>query len=104
MTIKINNASESNLKNLSVDVGDGLTVVTGISGSGKSRLVYNTLYHEARRYFIDIFTPRSSRLRMPKADVDSITGVSPAIAIDQNVLNRNPNLTNFLRIIKNYSN
>ncbi|MFX1279093.1 MAG: hypothetical protein ACFFA3_06725 [Promethearchaeota archaeon] len=90
MEIKIKGARENNLKNIDVILQDGLTVVSGISGSGKSSLVYNTLYHEARRRFIEIFTPRSSRLRMPKAKVESITGVSPAIAIDQNVLNRNP--------------
>ncbi|MFW9925070.1 MAG: ATP-binding cassette domain-containing protein, partial [Candidatus Thorarchaeota archaeon] len=84
--------------------------VTGISGSGKSSLVYDTLYHEARRRFMDIFTPRNSQYRLPKANVNSITGISPAVAIDQNVLNRNPSSTlatsaglhPFLRIL--YSN
>ncbi|NHJ40943.1 MAG: ATP-binding cassette domain-containing protein [Asgard group archaeon] len=91
MKIQIKGARENNLKNIDVELTQGLTVITGISGSGKSSLVYDTLYHEARRRFIDIFTPRSSRLRLPKANVDTITGISPAVAVDQNVLNRNPN-------------
>jgi len=92
MKIKIENARENNLKNVNLEIEDGLTVVTGISGSGKSSLIYNTLYHEARRRFIDIFTPKSSRLRMIQARAD-ITGIRPAVAIDQNVLNRNPEST-----------
>ncbi|MFX0092337.1 MAG: hypothetical protein ACFFBD_11290, partial [Candidatus Hodarchaeota archaeon] len=90
MEIIIKGAKENNLKNVDINIGDGLTVVTGVSGSGKSSLVYDTLYHEARRRFMEIFTPRTSRFRLPKAKVDSIGGVSPAVAIDQNVLNRNP--------------
>jgi len=93
MEIRIKGARENNLKNIDVTFTDGLSVVTGVSGSGKSSLIYNTLYHEARRRFIDIFTPRSSRLRIPKAKVEKLTGISPAIAIDQNVLNRNPGST-----------
>ena len=89
MTIKIQGAKENNLKNINLEVKDGLTVVTGVSGSGKSSLVYDTIYHEARRRFIDVFTPRSFG-RLPKANVESITGISPAVAVDQNVLNRNP--------------
>ncbi|NPD87392.1 MAG: ATP-binding cassette domain-containing protein [Asgard group archaeon] len=89
MTIKITGAKENNLKSVDVEIKEGLTVVTGISGSGKSSLVYDTLYHEARRRYIDTFTPRSFG-RLPKADVDSITNLNPAIAVDQNVLNRNP--------------
>ena len=89
MTIKIKGAKENNLKNVDVEIKDGLTVITGISGSGKSSLVYDTLYHEARRRYIDAFTP-SSFGRLPKANVEQITGLNPAVAVDQNVLNRNP--------------
>ncbi|NHJ48933.1 MAG: hypothetical protein FK733_14200, partial [Asgard group archaeon] len=93
MKILVRGAKENNLKDIDVEIDDGLTVITGISGSGKSSLVYDTIYHEARRRFLDIFTPRSSRLRLPKANVRSIKGISPAVAVDQNVLNRNPNST-----------
>ncbi|MHA1953589.1 MAG: hypothetical protein ACW96U_06560 [Candidatus Heimdallarchaeaceae archaeon] len=89
MTIKITGAKENNLRNVDVEIKEGLTVVTGISGSGKSSLVYDTLYHEARRRYIDTFTPRSFG-RLPKANVESIANLNPAIAVDQNVLNRNP--------------
>ena len=88
MTIEIRGAGEHNLQQVDLDVGDGLTVVTGISGSGKTSLVFDTLYHEARRRFLDIF---SLRQRLTPADVRSITGLGPAVAVGQNLLNRNPN-------------
>jgi len=55
MNIKIRGASEHNLKDIDVDIGDGLTVVTGVSGSGKTSLVFDTLYHEARSWFLEVF-------------------------------------------------
>ncbi len=93
MDIKIRGARENNLKSVDVDIGDGLTVVTGISGSGKTSLVFDTLYHEARRRFLDVFRSGSTQVRMPPADVRSITGVGPTIAVEQNLLNLNPNST-----------
>ena len=54
MEIKIQGASEHNLKDIDVRFGDGLTVVTGVSGSGKTSLVFDTLYHEARRRTLDV--------------------------------------------------
>jgi len=63
MRIEIRGASEHNLKDVDVELGDGLTVVTGVSGSGKTSLVFDTLYHEARRRFLEIFgssAPRQS--------------------------------------------
>ena len=87
MKIEIQGANEHNLKDIDVTIGDGLTVVTGVSGSGKSSLVFDTLYHEARRRFLEIF---SLGLQLSPADVRSITGLGPAVAVEQNVLNRNP--------------
>ncbi|MBN1312336.1 MAG: ATP-binding cassette domain-containing protein [Anaerolineae bacterium] len=93
MTIHIQGAAEHNLKDVDVAIGDGLTVVTGVSGSGKTSLVFDTLYHEARRRFLEIFSLGSTGLRLSPANVQSISGIGPAIAVGQNLLNRNPNST-----------
>jgi len=90
MDIKIRGARENNLKSVDVDVGDGLTVVTGISGSGKTSLVFDTMYHEARRRFMEVFRSSGSQVRMPPANVRSLTGIGPTIAVEQNLLNLNP--------------
>lgn len=89
MKIQIEGANENNLQNIDIEFGDGLTVVTGISGSGKSSLIFSTLYHEARRRFSEIFT-RGSKPRLAPANVHQISGLGPTIAIEQNILNRNP--------------
>jgi excinuclease ABC subunit A len=90
MKVRIEGAEEHNLQGIDVEFGDGLTVVTGVSGSGKTSLVFDTLYHETRRRFLDIFSLRSSQLRLSPAKVRSITGLGPAVAVGQNLLNRNP--------------
>jgi excinuclease ABC subunit A len=90
MSIRIKGAREHNLQTIDVEFSDGLTVVTGISGSGKTSLVFDTLYHEARRRFLDAFA-LGSHQRLSPAAVDSIVGLGPAVAIGQNLLNRNPN-------------
>ncbi len=93
MNVKIEGARENNLKDLDVEFQDGLTVVTGVSGSGKSSLVFNTLYHEARRRYLELFTYGKTGLRLSPANVRSITNLGPTIAVGQNLLNRNPNST-----------
>ncbi|MBN1886900.1 MAG: ATP-binding cassette domain-containing protein [Thermoflexales bacterium] len=93
MSIHIKGASEHNLQNVDVEFGQGLTVVTGVSGSGKTSLVFDTLYHEARRRFLEVFSLGSTHLRLSPARVEAITGLGPAVAVEQNVLNRNPNST-----------
>lgn len=93
MPISIRGAREHNLRNISLDIEPGLTVVTGVSGSGKTSLVFDTLYHEARRRFLDIYAIGSATNRLSPANVDAITGLGPAVAVGQNLLNRNPNST-----------
>ena len=90
MDIRIRGASEHNLKSVNVEIGDGLTVVTGVSGSGKTSLVFDTLHHEAQRRFLDVFLYGRSGQRLAPAKVEAITGLEPAIAVGQNLLNRNP--------------
>jgi len=89
MPIRIQGARQNNLQGIDVEIGQGLTVVTGVSGSGKTSLVFDTLYHEARRRFLDIFSVGAAA-RLAPARVDSITGLGPAVAVGQNLLNRNP--------------
>ena len=93
MTIRIQGASEHNLKGVDLDIDDGLTVVTGVSGSGKTSLVFDTWYHEARRRFLEVYELGSPKDRMAPARVEAITGLGPAVAVGQNLLNRNPNST-----------
>ena len=90
MEIKIRGASEHNLKDVDVDIGDGLTVVTGVSGSGKTSLVFDTLYHESRRRFLEVFSKGNFASKLSPANVQSVTGVGPSVAVGQNLLNRNP--------------
>ncbi|WP_370263414.1 excinuclease ABC subunit UvrA [Limnobacter sp.] len=84
--IRIKGARQHNLKNLNIDIKTGeITVFTGVSGSGKSSLVFDTLYAEGQRRYVETFSPYARQFldRMDKPDVDQIEGVLPAIAIDQ---------------------
>ena len=84
--IKIRGARQNNLKNLSLDIPTNeLIVVTGVSGSGKSSLVFDTLYAEGQRRYVETFSAYARQFldRMDKPQVDRIEGVPPAIAIDQ---------------------
>ncbi len=93
MSINIEGAKEHNLQDIDVQIGDGLTAVTGVSGSGKTSLVFDTLYHEARRRFQEVYSIGTAAQRLSPAQVDRITGLGPAVAVGQNLLNRNPNST-----------
>src|SRR2546429_6296062 len=84
--IVIRGARQNNLKNLSLEIPTNeLVVVTGVSGSGKSSLVFDTLYAEGQRRYVETFSPYARQFldRMDKPQVDSIEGIPPAIAIDQ---------------------
>ena len=84
--IIIRGARQNNLKNLTLELpANELTVVTGVSGSGKSSLVFDTLYAEGQRRYVETFSPYARQFldRMDKPQVDSIEGIPPAIAIDQ---------------------
>lgn len=84
--IRIRGARQHNLKNVDIDLKQGeMTVFTGVSGSGKSSLVFDTLYAEGQRRYVETFSPYARQFldRMDKPDVDLIEGILPAIAIDQ---------------------
>ncbi|TSA13318.1 MAG: hypothetical protein D4R74_09920, partial [Betaproteobacteria bacterium] len=84
--IQIHGARQNNLKNLSLAIPlNQLVVVTGVSGSGKSSLVFDTLYAEGQRRYVETFSPYARQFldRMDKPQVDRIDGIPPAIAIDQ---------------------
>src|SRR5450759_3304039 len=84
--ILIQGAHQNNLKNLTLAIPlNQLVVVTGVSGSGKSSLVFDTLYAEGQRRYVETFSPYARQFleRMDKPQVDSISGIPPAIAIDQ---------------------
>lgn len=94
--IQIKGARTNNLKNISVNIPKNrLTVITGLSGSGKSSLAFDTIFAEGQRRFIEALSFNNRQLfdQMPKPDVDSIQGLSPAISLSQNNNNRNPKST-----------
>ena len=94
--IKVKGAREHNLKNIDVDIPrDKLVVITGLSGSGKSSLAFDTIYAEGQRRYVESLSAYARQFlgQMEKPDVDHIDGLSPAISIDQKTTSRNPRST-----------
>ena len=95
-SILVRGARENNLKNVDVEIPrDALCVFTGLSGSGKSSLAFDTIYAEGRRRYVDSLSAYSRQFlgQIDKPDVDVIEGLSPAISIDQKTTSRNPRST-----------
>ena len=94
--IRVRGAREHNLKNIDVDIPrDTLTVITGLSGSGKSSLAFDTIYAEGQRRYVESLSAYARQFLelMGKPDVDSIEGLSPAISIEQKTTSKNPRST-----------
>ena len=94
--IKIRGARVHNLKNIDLDIPrDKLVVMTGLSGSGKSSLAFDTIYAEGQRRYVESLSSYARQFlgQMDKPDVDEISGLSPAISIDQKTTARNPRST-----------
>ena len=95
-TIHIRGARTHNLKNIDLDIPrDKLIVITGLSGSGKSSLAFDTIYAEGQRRYVESLSAYARQFlgQMDKPDVDVIEGLSPAISIDQKSASRNPRST-----------
>src|ERR1700745_2187068 len=94
--ISVRGAREHNLKNVDIDLPrDKLVVITGLSGSGKSSLAFDTIYAEGQRRYVESLSAYARQFLelMQKPDVDSIDGLSPAISIEQKTTSRNPRST-----------
>ena len=94
--IRVKGARQNNLQNLDVDIPrDKLVIITGLSGSGKSSLAFDTIYAEGQRRYVESLSSYARMFLgvMDKPDVDTITGLSPAISIDQKSTSRNPRST-----------
>src|ERR1700689_594841 len=92
-TIHVRGAREHNLKNVDIEMPrDQLVVITGLSGSGKSSLAFDTIYAEGQRRYVESLSAYARQFlgMMEKPDVDKIDGLSPAISIDQKTASRNP--------------
>ncbi|HZQ54808.1 MAG TPA: excinuclease ABC subunit UvrA [Bryobacteraceae bacterium] len=94
--ISVHGARQHNLKNISVDIPrNTFTVITGLSGSGKSSLAFDTIYAEGQRRYVETLSPYARQFldQMERPDVDSIDGLSPAISIEQKTTSRSPRST-----------
>src|SRR3989344_2794033 len=94
--IRVRGARMHNLKNIDIDIPkNSLVVITGLSGSGKSSLVFDTIYAEAERRFVESLSSYARQFLgvKEKPDVESIEGLSPSIAIDQKSVSKNPRST-----------
>ena len=94
--IVIKGAKEHNLKNINIEIPrNKMVVITGLSGSGKSSLAFDTLYAEGQRRYVESLSSYARQFLgiMEKPDVESIEGLSPAISIDQKTTSKNPRST-----------
>ena len=95
-SIFIKGARVNNLKNIDVEIPrNKLTVITGMSGSGKSSLAFDTIFAEGQRRYVETFSAYARNFlgNMERPDVDKITGLSPVISIEQKTTNKNPRST-----------